>query len=214
MHSRAVRPFHSLTLLFFLLSLFLGLRQLCFQTFVALFQRTHFVGQTHTLGLQVLHHLLHSELLLLGQVGTQLQFLHSIHHTFHVGPGRSGIFFGFFRILKIFRPTHDRLDQAFQHSLRVVVQLEDLRNKDIFVFTHDGHSHHQLQQVQHFFRIVGFRDGVDINRAGVDSLVQHSSEVVIQHTQQLSEIASRQGPVACGLLVKRIFLEVVRAHFA
>lgn len=53
-------------------------------------------------------------------------------------------------------------------------------------------------------------DGVDINRAGVDSLVQHSGEVVIQHTKQLSEVASGQGPVAGGLLVQRIFLKVVR----
>lgn len=41
--------------------------------------------------------------------------------------------------------------------LRVVVQLEDFRNKDIFVLAHDRHSHHQLQQVQNFFRIIGFR---------------------------------------------------------
>lgn len=48
---------------------------------------------------------------------------------------------------------------------------------------------------------VTLTDGVDINGAGVDSLVQHGGEVVIQHTKQLSEVASSQGPVARGLLV-------------
>ena len=48
---------------------------------------------------------------------------------------------------------------------------------------------------------VTLTDGVDINRAGVDSLVQHGGEVTIQHTKQLSEVASRQGPVTSCLFV-------------
>lgn len=54
-------------------------------------------------------------------------------------------------------------------------------------------------------------DVVDVHVAGVDLFLQHSGEVTVQHSQQLAQIASRQGPVARGILVQGIRLEVTGA---